>query len=88
MGTKVEVIAMLMPDAEGANARGQQVTTLLVRNPDGQMALQTVSTDSTLGQFALGTGCFRKGAPIFDPVTRQVIGYEMEMIPSPLAELA
>jgi hypothetical protein len=81
---KAEVIAMLMPEAE-ASGRGKQMATLLVRNPDGQMSLQTVSADSTLGQYAMSTGCFRQGAPIVDPVTREVLGYEMEMIPSPLA---
>jgi hypothetical protein len=84
---KAEVIAMLMPDGE-ATDRMQRMATLLVRNPDGQMSLQTVSADSTLGQYAMSTGCFHKGAPIVDPVTREVLGYEMEMIPSPLAQFA
>jgi hypothetical protein len=26
------------------------------------------------------TGCFRRGKPIIDPVTREVMGYEMEMM--------
>lgn len=87
MATQAEVIAMLMPDCD-ASGRMQRTATLLMRNPDGQMSLETVSTDSTLGQYALSTGCFRKGTPIVDPVTRQVLGYEMEMIPSPLAQFA
>jgi hypothetical protein len=61
---------------------------MLIRNADGQMSLQTVNPDSTLGQFAMSTGCFRKGAPIIDPVTRETLGYEMEMVASPLAGLA
>ena len=84
---KAEVIAMLMPEAD-ASGRAKHMATLLLRNPDGQMSLQTVSTDSTLGQYAMSTGCFRKGVPILDPVTREVLGYEMEMIPSPLAQFA
>jgi len=78
---------MVMPEAD-ANGRQQRMATLLLREPDGQISLRTVSTDSTLGQYALQTGCFRRGAPIFDPVTRQILGYEMEMIPNPLAALA
>jgi hypothetical protein len=84
---QAEVIAMLMPEAD-ASGRSKQMATLILRNPDGQMSLQTVRADSTLGQYALSTGCFRNGAPIIDPVTREVLGYEMEMIPSPLAQLA
>lgn len=83
MNAQAEVIAMLMPDGE-SNSR----TQLLIRNPDGQMSLETVNPDSTLSQFALSTGCFRQGTPIIDPVTRQVFGYEMEMIENPLAQLA
>jgi hypothetical protein len=26
------------------------------------------------------TGCFRRGKPIIDPTTREVMGYEMEML--------
>lgn len=87
MKTQAEVIAMLMPDGDG-NGRTQRMATLLLRNPDGQMSLQTVNPDSTLGQFAMNTGCFREGTPIIDPITRQILGYEMEMIDSPLAKLA
>lgn len=73
-----------MADGDGR----ERMATLLLRAPDGQMSLQTVSADSTLGQYAMRTDCFRQGAPIIDPVTRQVLGYEMEMMPSPLASSA
>jgi len=77
----------LMPD--DGPGRAHQMATLLLRQPDGQMSLETVNPDSTLaGRYALSTGCFRRGKPIFDPVTRQVLGYEMEMIETPLAQLA
>jgi hypothetical protein len=90
MTTQPEVIAMVMSDGEGPNGSGrmQRMATILLRSADGQMSVRTVSPDSTLGQFALSTGCFRNGAPIVDPVTRQHIGYEMEMVESPLAALA
>jgi hypothetical protein len=87
MKTKAEVIAMLMPEGEDSD-RMQPMATLLVRNPDGRMSLETVSPDSTLGVYAMSSVCFRQGTPIIDPVTRQVLGYEMEMIESPLARLA
>ena len=66
--------------ADDAIGRAQRLATLVLRNPDGQMSVQTVSADSTLGQYAMSTGCFRNGTPIVDPITRQVLGYEMEMI--------
>jgi hypothetical protein len=86
MHGKAEIIAMVM--ADDATGRAQRLATLVLRNPDGQMSVQTVSADSTLGQHAMNTGCFRNGTPIIDPITRQVLGYEMEMIEGPLAMLA
>jgi hypothetical protein len=87
MTNEAEVIAMVMPDGEGADGSGrmQRMATLLMRSADGQMSLRTVSTDSALGRKAMSTGCFRNGTPIVDPVTRQLLGYEMEMVPSPFA---
>lgn len=87
MTTQAEVIAMVMSDGEGTG-RMQRMATILLRAADGQMSVRTVSPDSTLGQFALNTGCFRNGKAIIDPVTREHLGYEMEMIESPLAALA
>jgi hypothetical protein len=90
MNTQPEVIAMVMSDGEGPNGTGrmQRMATILLRAADGQMSVRTVSPDSTLGQFALNTGCFRNGKAIVDPVTREHLGYEMEMVDSPLAALA
>jgi hypothetical protein len=84
MTTQAEVIAMVMSDGEGTG-RMQRMATVLLRSPDGQMSVRTVSPDSTLGQFALSTGCFRSGAAIVDPVTREHLGYEMERLESPFA---
>jgi hypothetical protein len=90
MTNQAEVIAMVMPDGEGPNGSGrmQRMGTLLMRGADGRMSLQTVSTDSALGRQAMNTGCFRNGKPIVDPVTRQLLGYEMERIPNPFAAFA
>jgi hypothetical protein len=87
MNIKPDVVAMVMNEGEGPNGQGrsQRMATLLLRSPNGEMSLQTVSTDSTLGQYALSTGCFREGKPIFDPISKQILGYEMELMPSPLS---
>lgn len=65
-----EVVAV-MPDVDGD-------TTIVLRNPDGGMSVRTVSPDSTLAQKLLGMNGMRKSKPIIDPVSRQVVGYEME----------
>jgi hypothetical protein len=90
MTTEAEVIAMVMPDGEGANGSGrmQRMATLLIRSADGQMSLRTVSADSALGRKAMSTGCFRNGKPIVDPITRQLLGYEMEMVANPFPAFA
>lgn len=84
MTTHAEVIAMVMSDCE-STGRMQRMATVLLRGADGEMSVRTVSPDSTLGQFALSTGCFRQGAPIIDPVTREHLGFEMERIETPFA---
>jgi len=75
---KAEVIAVFLPEGE---SRSDSSATILLRNADGQMSLQNVNPDSAFGRQAMRTGCFRRGKPIIDPVLRQMIGYEMEMVP-------
>jgi len=82
MQGKPEVIAVFLADGE---PRSDSAATMLVRNPDGQMSLQRVNPDSPFGRYAMRTGCFRRGKPIIDPVSRQMIGYEMEMVPTSLS---
>jgi hypothetical protein len=78
--TKREVIALLLGEsADGWHPRqlwrGAQ---RLVRSADGGMKLEAVETAEELERTAESTGCFRRGKPITDPYTREVIGYEME----------
>lgn len=82
MSRQSEVIALFLPEGDAVRSNR---ATMLVRNPDGQMSIETVTPESTLGQYAMSTGCFRNGTPIYDPVTREVLGYEMEWVPAPLA---
>lgn len=74
-----EVIAFLLPDS------GPEPATALVRKADGQISLEAVVPDSIFARDHLTTGCFRKANPIIDPVSREIMGYEMEMVQSPLA---
>jgi hypothetical protein len=74
-----EVIARFIPELRRQGAGSDLPTaTLLVRTADGRMVMQPVDPDATLGQEALTTGAFRKGGPIVDPVSRRILGYEME----------
>jgi hypothetical protein len=54
--------------------------TALVRDDSGRMTLESVSDDVAFLSQVMRTGCFRRGKAIIEPTTRQVIGYEMEMI--------
>jgi hypothetical protein len=73
-----EVIALL-PVEERPN--GRKFSSALVRFADGRMAVEDVDSDtSKSGQFLAR---FRRSAPIIDPSTREVIGYEMEQVVLP-----
>jgi hypothetical protein len=74
-----EVIARFIPEVCRLGPNSDLPTaTILVRTADGRMVMQPVDPDTTLGQEALTTGAFRKGNPIVDPVSRRILGYEME----------
>lgn len=77
-----EVIAVFLSEGE---QRADSAATVLVRSAEGEMSLQSVNPDSPLGRRAMRTGCFRRGKPIIDPVSRQMIGYEMEPVPNTFA---
>ncbi len=85
-----EIIGLLLPDPEPgltpvqAIGRPQPQARALVRKADGQMALEVLAADSTFNRNAMKTGCFRRGNPIIDPVSREIMGYEMEIIESPV----
>jgi hypothetical protein len=80
----VEIIALVLADANerrwkaGQLGRGAQC---LVRRPDGRVALEPVESEEEFERTARTTGCFRRGKPIHDPYTHEVIGYEMERVP-------
>jgi len=79
-----EIIALVLGDANerrwhaGQLSRGAQC---LVRRPDGRVALEPVASEEEFERTARTTGCFRRGKPIHDPYTHEVIGYEMEQVP-------
>ena len=71
-----EVIALLMPDKDAGPADGGQPgVQALVRQPDGGVAIKDVSEETAIRHHAVDR--FHRAEPIKDPVTREVIGYEM-----------
>jgi hypothetical protein len=58
----------------------RQGASALVRDSSGHIRLEALSEDVEYFSQVMRTGCFRRGSAIIDPTTRQVMGYEMEMI--------
>jgi len=64
-----EIIALLVP-------AGSLMATLLVRRGDGQFTLEKI--DSRVASATrVAAVRFRRGAPIVDPATSAVVGYEV-----------
>jgi hypothetical protein len=81
-----QVIALFMPETSvevftGPNSFFKGATALL-RDAEGKMRIESVSSEDFMEQ-SMTTGCFKQGKAIIDPVSRQVMGYEMEMISHP-----
>lgn len=70
-----ETIALLPPDDR---TDGRQVSKALVRLADGRMAIEELTGDAEPCRHPVAR--FRRSNPIFDPLTREVIGYEMEQV--------
>jgi hypothetical protein len=84
MDGSFEIIALVLGDGTerrwqaGQLGRGAQC---LVRRADGRIELEPVTCEEEFERAARLTGCFRRGKPIQDPLTKEVIGYEMERVP-------
>jgi hypothetical protein len=72
---KREVIALLPSDDR---TEGRKVAEALVRLADGRMAVETLCEEA--GRTEAPPARFRRSHPIIDPMTREVIGYEMEQV--------
>jgi hypothetical protein len=75
---KGEVIALLFPDPGQPREGPGQLVTAVMRDAQGLMELRDMKPDKSLFREALLTGRFNCGKPIVDPLTREVIGYEIE----------
>jgi hypothetical protein len=80
---RIEVIAVVLGESNERWHAGQlgKGAQRLIRYADGTVRLEPVGTEEEFERAARATGCFRRGKPIRDPETREVIGYEMEQVP-------
>ena len=79
-----EIIALLLGEAGGERWQPRGFIAgaqRLVRGEDGTIELEAITDAEEFDATARTTGCFRRGKPIHDPETREVIGYEMEEVP-------
>jgi hypothetical protein len=84
MSGGVEIIAVVLADGHDRRWQSGQLSRgahCLVRHADGRVELEPVESEEEFERTARITGCFRRGKPIHDPATHEVIGYEMEQVP-------
>jgi len=88
MDTDVEIIALVLDADRREDSSGYAPgAKRLIRAADGRVSLEAVESEEEFERTARTTGCFRRGKAIRDPVSRQVIGYEMEEITFAAASL-
>ena len=80
-----EVIALLFPEPTPARAGAVQSVLALVRDEQGLMEVKSLRPDVALIKRARVTGRVNCGIPILDPITREVMGYEIDPIVLPAA---
>ena len=78
-----EVLALLFPETSHVAGGAVPCVTALLRDAEGFMQLRRVAPDAALLRRARVAGRLNSGKPILDPVTREVIGYELELIADP-----
>jgi len=79
-----QTIALLLGETDGERWQPRSFVAgaqRLVRGADGCVSLEAIADAQEFDATARTTGCFRRGKPIHDPATREVIGYEMEEVP-------
>jgi hypothetical protein len=91
MSTDNEIIAILLDDNDEdwpSVDFDLDSTSRLVRLPTGEMSLERLRSREELERTAETTGIFRRGKPILDPESGEIIGYELEQINDPKLAIA
>ena len=76
-----EVIAIFLDggtDPADAGAIDFSATTCLLRDAAGGVSIEPTTADHVQQIAAENSGVFRRGKPIVEPVTGEIIGYELE----------
>jgi len=72
-----EVIAVLVA---GYDDEGAERATVVLRDSRGNVSMKQMAVADRLVQRAADTDRFRRGPPIIDPVSREIVGYELERV--------
>lgn len=75
--TAEDVLALLFPEPATAGGASPLVTAF-VRDPQGGLMLASVTPSRNLLRAAKVAGRWNNGTPIYDPHTREIIGYELD----------
>ena len=81
---QAEVIALLFPEKGAATGGGLPLVTAFLRDAQGLIELRRLEPNPALLRRARVAGRMNDGKPIVDPVTREVIGYEIDPLPDPV----
>ena len=76
-----ETIALLLGNSDDERWQPRDFVDgaqCLIRDADGNVKLEAIESDEEFEKTASQSGCFRRGKPIVDSETRDVIGHEME----------
>jgi hypothetical protein len=74
---QTEVIAVLV---SGFDESGAQRATVILRDREGHVRMQQMDAQDKFAVQAAQTSCFRRGKPVRDPATGQVVRYELERV--------
>jgi hypothetical protein len=72
-----EVIAVLVA---GYDEQGAERATVILRDSHGNVSMKQMAAADRMVRGAADTDRFRRGKPIIDPVSREVVGYELERV--------
>ena len=72
-----KIIALLLPHSLIARRDERDVQT------DAVPVRREIESQMSFAEQSMTTGAFRRGKAIIDPLTHEVIGYEMEMLSDP-----
>jgi hypothetical protein len=77
---ETEVFAVLVA---GYDDNGAGRATVILRDAAGNVTMKQMPAQDGTAQRAADTDRFRRGKPILDPVSREVVGYQLERVAIP-----